>query len=172
MLAVVHDVPIPPVHSKFGPADKVADQGAGPLLIGVEIEQAVGQSGGSPRRARDEEAVDVGRAHLVGLDGDDHLGVSGRHAEPHQPPDGDEGEPSRDHDPVPKALDPRGSHGPTFSSPKQWNLGLKVPRPDSDPLRALAQNAKNPRPWSRGFFVELRGIEPLTSSMPWKRSTN
>jgi hypothetical protein len=34
------------------------------------------------------------------------------------------------------------------------------------------EKAKNPRAWTWGFFVELRGIEPLTSSMPWKRSTN
>jgi hypothetical protein len=25
---------------------------------------------------------------------------------------------------------------------------------------------------TRGLMVELRGLEPLTSSMPWKRATN
>ena len=38
--------------------------------------------------------------------------------------------------------------------------------------RSETEKAKNPRAWTWGFFVELRGIEPLTSSMPWKRSTN
>ena len=38
--------------------------------------------------------------------------------------------------------------------------------------QTLAQTAKNPSAWTEGFFVEPRGIEPLTSSMPWKRSTN
>ena len=34
------------------------------------------------------------------------------------------------------------------------------------PLQTLAEKAKNPRAWTWGFFVELRGIEPLTSSTP------
>lgn len=41
-----------------------------------------------------------------------------------------------------------------------------------EPLPTLAENVKNPSAWTEGFFVEPRGIEPLTSSMPWKRSTN
>ena len=35
-----------------------------------------------------------------------------------------------------------------------------------------AENDEGPGPLTRAFSVELRGIEPLTSSMPWKRSTN
>ena len=36
--------------------------------------------------------------------------------------------------------------------------------------RAAFMSRLKPLTW--GFGVELRGIEPLTSSMPWKRSTN
>jgi hypothetical protein len=32
------------------------------------------------------------------------------------------------------------------------------------------EKVKNPRAWTWGFFVELRGIEPLTSSMPCRIS--
>ncbi len=31
---------------------------------------------------------------------------------------------------------------------------------------------ENPPAEADGLFVELKGIEPLTSSMPWKRSAN
>ena len=38
-------------------------------------------------------------------------------------------------------------------------------RPDRRPLDDVVH-------WDRWHGVELRGFEPLTSSMPWKRATN
>jgi hypothetical protein len=39
-------------------------------------------------------------------------------------------------------------------------------------LRFVPENERTPGRLTWGFVVELRGIEPLTSSMPWKRSAN
>jgi hypothetical protein len=38
--------------------------------------------------------------------------------------------------------------------------------------KSCARAARRIRPADADIQVELRGLEPLTSSMPWKRATN
>ncbi len=49
--------------------------------------------------------------------------------------------------------------------------GIKGPHSTHIPI-CESINERTPGHLTWGFIVELRGIEPLTSSMPWKRSAN
>ena len=70
--------------------------------------------------------------------------------------------------PIPERQDHRPTEMENEASDEEAAASSGLP----EPRQKLAGKAKNPSAWTEGFFVEPRGIEPLTSSMPWKRSTN